>query len=450
MTQALALWANGQRVAELAHEAMDDKWSFEYDGAWLKNAAAFPLSPALPLTRPSEGYPSVVVRRFIENLLPEGRALEVIAAMSKVAKSNVYALIAELGAETTGAFRFWPAGEVPPMIAAEALREVTREELQKRLDDRALVPLAVWDGKVRMSIAGVQDKLLVYLDKPLDDGGRMYLAAPPLASTHILKPEPKEPKTPHLVVNEHFCMSLARRMGLPVAGVRLYRTPTPVLVVERFDRVRAMAANLPSVQRLHIIDACQAADKPAAAKYEHNLGSGEHVRDVREGVSFEILSQLVNLTVNKAVARRTLLQWAFFQFLIGNTDAHGKNFSFYVRPEGLEPAPWYDLVSVVQYPHFDHELAMAWGDEFALGNVKSFAMADFAKRCKVDRGLLRREAARMSKLAIEQAVLQASAAEYESVDEQAFAGSIRDFVVGQAERLPVIAVEATKIKGEYL
>ena len=167
-------------------------------------------------------------------------------------------------------------------------------------------------------------------------------------------------------------------------------------------------------------------------------------------MSFEILSQLVNLTVNKAVARRTLLQWAFFQFLIGNTDAHGKNFSFYVRPEGLEPAPWYDLVSVVQYPHFDHELAMAWGDEFALGNVKSFAMADFAKRCKVDRGLLRREAARMSKLAIEQAVLQASAAEYESVDEQAFAGSIRDFVVGQAERLPVIAVEATKIKGEYL
>ena len=245
-------------------------------------------------------------------------------------------------------------------------------------------------------------------------------------------------------------MSLARRMGLPVAGVRLYRAPTPVLVVERFDRVRAAAANPTSVQRLHIIDACQAADKPAAAKYERNLGSGAHVRDVREGVSFEVLSRLADLTVNKAVARRTLLQWALFQFLIGNTDAHGKNFSFYERPEGLEPAPWYDLVSAVQYPHFDHELAMAWGDEFALENVKSFAMADFARRCKVDRGLLRLEATRMSRLAIEHAALQASATEYESGDELAFAGSIRDFVIGQAERLPVIAADAAKIKHEYL
>jgi HipA-like protein len=144
MTQALALWANGQRVAELAHEAMDDKWSFGYDAAWLKDAAAFPLSPALPLTRPAEGYPSAVVKRFIENLLPEGRALEVIAAISKVSKSNVYALIAELGAETTGAFRFWPAGEAPPMIAAEPLREVTRQELQQRLDDRALERWCPW------------------------------------------------------------------------------------------------------------------------------------------------------------------------------------------------------------------------------------------------------------------------------------------------------------------
>lgn len=450
MTQTLALWANDRRVAELAHEAMDDQWSFEYDAAWLKDTAAFPLSPVLPLTRPAKGYPSIVVKRFIENLLPEGRALEVIAATSKVARSNVYALIAALGAETTGAFRFWPAGEAPPTVAAEMQREVTREELQKRLDDRALVPLAAWDGKIRMSIAGVQDKLPVYLDKPLDDGGRMYLAAPPLASTHILKPEPQEPRTPHLVVNEHFCMSLARRMGLPVAGVRLYRAPTPVLVVERFDRVLAAAANPRSVQRLHIIDACQATDKPAAAKYEHNLGTGAHVRAVRDGMSFEILFRLADLTVNKAVARRTLLRWAFFQFLIGNTDAHGKNFSFYVRPEGLEPAPWYDLVSVVQYLHFDHELAMAWGDEFALENIKSFAMADFARRCKVDRGLLRREATRMSKLAIEHATLQASAAEYDSVDEQAFAGSIRDFVIGQAERLPLIAAEAAKIKEEYL
>lgn len=51
---------------------------------------------------------------------------------------------------------------------------------------------------------------------------------PPLASTHILKPEPGRTVTPHLVVNEHFCRSLAKRIRRPVAAVSIYRTPRPV------------------------------------------------------------------------------------------------------------------------------------------------------------------------------------------------------------------------------
>lgn len=158
---------------------------------------------------------------------------------------------------------------------------------------------------------------MVYLDRPLDDGGRLFLVEPPLASTHILKPEPNRRVTPHLVVNEHFCMSLARRMKLPVAEVSIYRTPRPVLVVGRFDRVVVQASDGAQVQRLHVIDACQASDLPASCKYERNFGSGEHVRNIREGVSFEMLFDRVEQTVNKAVARMTLLRWALFQFLIG-------------------------------------------------------------------------------------------------------------------------------------
>jgi serine/threonine-protein kinase HipA len=88
------------------------------------------------------------------------------------------------------------------------------------------VPLTVWDGKLRMSVAGLQDKLLVYLDRPPADVGRLFLVdGQRLASTHILKPDSGKPRTPHLAVNEHFCMSLARRMGLPAAEVGLLRTP---------------------------------------------------------------------------------------------------------------------------------------------------------------------------------------------------------------------------------
>jgi serine/threonine-protein kinase HipA len=280
----------------------------------------------------------------------------------------------------------------------------------------------------------------------------MFLADPPLASTHILKPEPGRASTPYLVVNEHFCMSLARRMGLPTAEVGIYRTPRPVLVVRRFDRAVAQAADHEhgrAVKRLHIIDACQAADLPAPFKYERNFGSGEHVRNIREGVSFEVLFGRVEQTINKAAARLTLLRWALFQYLIGNSDAHGKNFSFFVRRQGLEPAPWYDLVSVVQYPTIDHELAMAFGDAFSIDEVGAFQLADFAKRCKLDRRLLAREATRLAKVATEHAPAQAAASDY--LDEElAFAAGLSDFVVSQASRLASLAGDAAKIKDEYL
>ncbi len=455
---ALTLWADGQKVATLGYEALNDRWSLNYDADWVAAHGAFPLSPVLPFQPSADGYAVGAVKRFVENLLPEGRALDITATTYRVSKSNIYALISALGTETTGAFRFWRSDEVPPVVAAKPPREVTREELDKRIAERDEIPLAVWDGKVRMSIAGVQDKLMVYLDRPLGDEERLFLVEPPLASTHILKPDPARQVMPHLVVNEHFCMSLARRMKLPVAEVGIYRTPRPVLVVRRFDRVvvqgegegAAHGANEPTVRRLHIIDTCQASDLPESFKYERNLGSGEHVRNIREGVSFEMLFERVEQTVNKAVARMTLLRWALFQFLIGNCDAHGKNFSFFVRREGLDPAPWYDLVSVVQYAGIDHELAMAWGDAFSLDEVGAFQLADFAQRCGVDRNLLKREAARLAKLAMEHAPEQALAGDYIDDGERAFAGQLRDFVMGQATRLTKLAGEAAKIKPEFL
>ena len=451
---ALDLWADGQKVATLGYEALNDRWSLNYDAAWVMAPSAFPLSPVLPFHPPPGGPPAGAVKRFVENLLPEGRALDLAATSYRVSKSNIFALISALGTETTGAFRFWRSDEVPPVVPTRPPREVTRQELDARIAERDQLPLVVWDGKVRMSIAGVQDKLMVYLDRPISEGGRLFLAEPPLASTHILKPDPARKATPHLVVNEHYCMALARRMNLPVSEVGIYRTPRPVLVVRRFDRVVVQGvgqgAGEPAVRRLHIIDACQASDLPGSYKYERNLGGGEHVRNIREGVSFEMLFARVDQTVNKAVARLTLLRWALFQFLIGNCDAHGKNFSFFVRREGLDPAPWYDLVSSVQYPGIDHELAMAWGDAFSLHEVGAYQLADFAQRCGVDRKLLKREAARLSRLALEHAPRQALAGDYIDDGERAFAGELGDFVVRQAERLTQLASEAARLAPELL
>ena len=116
---ALNLWADGQKVATLGYEAMNDRWSLDYDAPWVALPEAFPLSPALPFEPPSSGYAAGAVKRFVENLLPEGRALDITATSFRVSKSNIYALISALGTETTGAFRFWRSDEVPPTVAAK-------------------------------------------------------------------------------------------------------------------------------------------------------------------------------------------------------------------------------------------------------------------------------------------------------------------------------------------
>ena len=445
----LNLWANGQKVATLFYDAKEDLWSLEYTPSWISGTNAFPLSPILSFIPPKDGYAPGAIKRFVENLLPEGRALDISATTYKVSKNNIFALINALGIETAGAFQFSATKPNQDPSNRDTLREISIAELDERLSQREHLPFVVWDGKVRMSIAGYQDKLTVYLDKPIDQGGRIYLPSPPLASTHILKPESSQATMQHLVANEHYCMKLALRMGFPAAEVSILRSPRPILVVKRFDREVNSTSTEPTVTRLHIIDACQASDLPVSFKYERNLGSNEQVQDIREGMSFEKLFARVEQTVDKASTKMMLLRWSLFQFLIGNCDAHGKNFSFFVKPEGLVPAPWYDLVSVVPYPSISHELAMAFGDIFQIQDIKGFALADFAKRCGIARPLLKREATKISTNALKFAKELALAPDYID-EEKEFVLGLSEFIIQQAIRLKELASEAAKIDESFL
>jgi len=69
-------------------------------------------------------------------------------------------------------------------------------------------------------------------------------------------------------------MTLVAHLGLAVVEVSILRLPSPVLVINRFDRISARE----TVRRLHIIDSCQALNVPVSYKYERNFGSGRDVR----------------------------------------------------------------------------------------------------------------------------------------------------------------------------
>jgi serine/threonine-protein kinase HipA len=66
-----------------------------------------------------------------------------------------------------------------------------------------------------------------------------------------------------------------------------------------------------------------------------------------------------------------------FNFIIGNRDAHGKNFSI-IHHETSRLAPYYDLVSTQVYP-LTNKFAMAIGNTFRHDRIKREAFKEFAR-----------------------------------------------------------------------
>ncbi|MDC5706680.1 MULTISPECIES: HipA domain-containing protein [Vibrio oreintalis group] len=314
----------GRLILPVGTEA---EFSFIYEEEW--KHTGFPISPHIPFD--DQASPRSI-ENYLRNLLPEGEAFEEMIQNTTISKSNTFGLIRKLGAETSGALSFRVPGSAPQETS---FRSVPDDELIERLE-RNLAPLVYWDGKVRLSVAGVQNKLNL-----LKRGDEWGFGEGKLSSNHILKFE--SGKAPCIAVNEFFCMTLAKLAGLDVANVELTRIgKTRTLIIERFDRAYIDARNV--VQRKHVIDGCQATDLPPGYKYERQNGDEGDGVYMRDGVSFP---RLLNVkTIDTVITNLKLTQWMLFNLATLNYDAHGKNISFFVLPKGLELAPFYDLVNI--------------------------------------------------------------------------------------------------------
>jgi serine/threonine-protein kinase HipA len=388
----LDVFINAIKLGRLSHDSQSNRYIFTYTKEWLDRADRFPLSAHIPLVSKVPENPDVSsthVRQFFENLLPEGSALDVAAAAAKISKFNVAGLLAVLGRETAGALRILPDGFEPPANHSNR-RLLTREELSTRIRARPFEPFSIWDGKLRLSIAGFQDKVAVH-----SESEQWFLVeSEQLASTHILKPEPVSSVLQGLASSEFFSMRLATAVGIRTAAVELLQVPERVLKVTRFDRKTAPFG----VQRIHVIDGAQALGVSAGAKYERPYGSGRDVKNIRDGASLPRLFDLLQESAQPLLERRALLRWAIFQVLIANADAHAKNLSFYSSSQGLSLAPAYDLVSVHGFESnaLDRSYAMAIGDAFSAEELSPFDWALFAERCKLPKALVARELAMLS------------------------------------------------------
>ncbi len=430
MSEQLTVFLNNDHLGTITLDGHQDRYELEYAPSWL-DGSGYAISPHL-----QPGYcQSDKVKRFLANLLPEGKWLEELSIDNQISKNNIFALIAILGHETTGALTFH-LNDQDHTATPTAFRSVSPEELQERIASRQQVSIARWDGKPRLSIAGVQDKLPVLIKA----NSEMGFGEGDLASTHILKFGQKAEM--HLVLNEYLCMELARLVKLPVAMVALQRFGEPVLVVERFDR----RLTSDRVERLHLIDGCQMLDLQPTYKYERPFGkSGEGVK-IRTGASLPLLFAACRQCRIPAMAIRDLLNWTLFQLLIGNNDAHGKNISFFVGKNGIDIAPAYDLLNVDIYrDKYEQDLAMAVGDSFRSDEICAYQLAEMCDECNLPQ---RQVAISLKSLcskvlkALDRMVLDVVSTK----EETDFANHLKEMIKGNSTRFLALAEELPHIR----
>lgn len=402
-----------------------DIYSFAYSLDWIKEG--FAISPHLVF---NASYSSTTIKRFLENLIPEGEGLEDIAIFAHISKNNTFAMIHTIGYDTAGALVFGDNRDENRAI----FREIPKEELIDRIAQIESRSITIWDRKIRLSLAGVQAKLPIVI---FDD--KIGLGDGTLSSTHIMKFQTK--KHLHIVVNEFFCMTLAQKIGLKVAKVRLERFGEyPILLIKRFDRIYRDDF----VQRLHIIDGCQILNLPPSYKYEQNFGNSRDVKHIKEGANFQKLFDIAKECRVPAIAQLDLLNWAMFNLIIGNSDAHGKNFSFFIDKKGIDPTPFYDMLCVMMYD-YEHNLAMAYGDEFDPNRVFAYQLREFAEdvniKYKLVSKILIKQCDRVIKVLEEDIIKR----EYLTKNELSFVLKLSQLIRERAYRFREIALEMSYV-----
>lgn len=352
----LIVYMNAERVGRLEQ---DDSGllQFSYDQTWLEKPGAMPLSRSLPLQ--SEVFSGKKARPFFAGILPEEGPREKIAEILGISNTNDFAMLERIGGECAGAVSLLPEGVALADPKNARHRKLTEPELRQLIAGLPNRPLMVGTDGLRLSLAGAQDKLPVIVH---NNGICLPLGDTP--STHILKPETD--RFPGLATNEIFCMTLAQAVGLNAPKIEYHSIgKKSYILVQRYDRATDESG---STTRLHQEDFCQALGFPPERKYQAEGGPmlGDCISLLRDWSTVPVLDIL------------NFINGLIFNVLIGNADAHGKNYSLLYSGGERRLSPSYDLVSTLAWPALSKNLAMKIGgcesvNAFTIGDWKNMA-----------------------------------------------------------------------------
>lgn len=343
----------GKEFAGVLASTADQGVVFSYDDSYRTNKSNSALSISMPLSK--KEYSQKECLPFFSGLLPEGDVKRRVSDFLHVSESSTLKLLQELGGECAGMISILPENKNCSVQKSYAFNN----ENYELLDDETLYgfikninvrPLLKAKKELRLSLAGAQEKLpLVYFDK------KYYLPKSDAPSTHIVKPS-GDGELSTLSINEFVCMKLAQSCGLNVPNVEL-KTINNItfLLEERYDRI----VNKKSIKRLHQEDFCQALGIMSDRKYQND--NGPDITKIYSLIQKECTIPLLDT--------KEFLKYVIFNFIIGNCDAHGKNYSLLYENGTSKLSPIYDAICTLVYPSLTKKMSMKIGKHYEVLKV---------------------------------------------------------------------------------
>ncbi|MEW5822607.1 MAG: type II toxin-antitoxin system HipA family toxin [Cyanobacteriota bacterium] len=321
----------------------DGRLEFQYNIEYIIQNNSMPLSVAIPFRE--ERYEDRIARPFFSGLLPDDNALVRVAKFLGISHKNPFALLEIIGGECAGAVSLYPESYEIMASIKDEVSILDEENLLRILELLKQRPLLAGEEGLRLSLAGAQDKLPVSL---IED--QIVLVNSDRPTTHILKPLISGVEDS--VHNELFCMQLAKMSGLEVPECTIkYAGNVPVFLIERYDRNRDENGYL---IRIHQEDFCQALSIPPEIKYQNEGGPG----------IAGCLELVKNYSRYPAKDNLLFISVLIFNYMIGNADAHGKNYALLYREFKPGFAPVYDLICTEIYSNLSHKMAMKIGSKY--------------------------------------------------------------------------------------
>jgi len=357
------------RIQVGAVQSVEGGLEFHYSAEYLATPNRHPVSLALPLQEAP--LPIRATERFFEGLLPEGEERAKAARYLRVSSQSVTKLLAAMAGDCVGNLTILaPDDDLDSLLAASSYEPLSPGDFQDILNND-LDAITRISAENRLSIPGAQPKIGLYcaVDPLANNGEGWYVPRGLYASTHIIKPNLLAFDNTSL--NEYFGSQLARRAGLETPRTWIANNNgNAVLISERFDRYENEDG---FIERLCQEDFCQALSYSPNNKYQADGGPG--FAQILDILRFEM--------TNPPADVQRFLQLFIFNYLIGNCDAHARNYSIQRTSDGLlRLAPAYDLVSTTFYPKLSTNVAMGVNNTYALAKIDT---DDFKTMCEDNR-----------------------------------------------------------------